>query len=462
MKGKFIRVLFLTGVIACFSVRPVFGLFTDEEIGLEASAQTAVLDLEFSEPGPVTGTINPLDPFSQPLTVFNLGNTETEYFPAIDSLNGDPVFCEALWLRVERGGTVVFSGYLSDFDASAFLMPVGEDQDWEFFFSFEDTDPALENKACSFDLIFNGYQPGGNPGEGFFDEEVLAFEISSGSWVNQYEPRVVITEVYYDVDSPEKGSDGGANPDEWIELYNQSETSVNLKNWTLSDNYDTATIHANVTLPAHGFAVLAKSANTWTYWNIPAEAVTIELGTGPLSNTGDRVVLSDDEGNEVDAVSWGTDTYAFDPPVPDVSEGHSISRADKETDTNSAADWMDTWSGSSPPGPNPGTNPHPFIVTQLEFFLEEGEESVGFRATGLDPAYFDTINYRVTYDSDLGQQGVMGEATVTETEFEKRQILLGVCSAGGECILHTGFAKVELEVVLEGVITRTLHAELIL
>jgi len=173
---------------------------------------------------------------------------------------------------------------------------------------------------------------------------------------------IVVNEVFYDVD-PAHGDDGNVpTSDEWIELYNNLDREVSLQNWTISDNTDTRTIHANKNIPAKGFAVIAKDAQTWTYWPlIPVSAEKIELGQiigGGLANDSDGVVLRNDIGVEIDAVSWGTDTYAFNPSVTDVTEGHSISRITKGVDTNLAGDWMDTFAGSTPPGPNPGTNPH--------------------------------------------------------------------------------------------------------
>jgi signal peptidase len=189
---------------------------------------------------------------------------------------------------------------------------------------------------------------------GTWGEEEALPEIKPGD--------IVINEVYYDVD-PAHGDDGNtASTDEWIELYNNLDREVSLQNWTISDNTDTRIIHANKKISAKGFIVIAKDAQTWTYWpSIPVTAEKIELGQiigGGLANDGDRVILKNDKSAEIDAVSWGTDTYAFNPSVTDVAEGHSISRKIKGVDTNTAVDWMDTFLGSTPPGPNPGTNPH--------------------------------------------------------------------------------------------------------
>lgn len=190
--------------------------------------------------------------------------------------------------------------------------------------------------------------------------------IGVGTWEDTSIPEVgpgdiVVNEVFYDVD-PAHGEDGNTpQSDEWIELYNNLDYEVSLQNWTITDNTETRIIHANKTIPAKGFAVIAKDAQTWTYWSIPDSAEKIELGQiigGGLSNDGDRVILKNPSNTEIDAVSWGADTYAFTPSVTDVVEGHSISRITKGVDTNTALDWMDTFSGSAPPGPNPGTNPH--------------------------------------------------------------------------------------------------------
>lgn len=173
--------------------------------------------------------------------------------------------------------------------------------------------------------------------------------------------KIVINEVYYDVDN-QHGSEESSQNDEWVELYNPNPFPVSIKKWTITDNHSTDTIsNSQVSVPAEGFLVMAKDAQTWTYWNIPSDAEKVSLGNNignGLSNDGDYLVLKDSEGNIIDEVSWGSNTVAFNPSVPDVSEGHSISRKVKGVDTDTANDWMDTHPGSTPPGPNPGTNPH--------------------------------------------------------------------------------------------------------
>ncbi len=170
-----------------------------------------------------------------------------------------------------------------------------------------------------------------------------------------------INEVYYDPDICH-----GGQKHEWIELYNACEYEVNLKNWYLTDNggYPAREkINSNYPIEAGGFVVLADNAQTWSFWPlIPQNAVKISLGGRELfdglGDSKDRVMLFTATGTLADSVSWGDDKTAFDPAVPDVLKGHSISRKAKGVDTDTADDWMDTYWGSVPPGPNPGTNPH--------------------------------------------------------------------------------------------------------
>lgn len=153
--------------------------------------------------------------------------------------------------------------------------------------------------------------------------------------------RVVINEVYYDV-AEDKGSEPG---DEWLELYNAGNVSVNLKDWTITDNSTTRTINAIHTLTPGAYALVAKDHSVWSlHWTVPAGAEIIELGSNignGLSNTGDRLILKDDQGNIVDQISYGADTTILSPSIVDVGDGHSIERSPAGADADSAADFID-------------------------------------------------------------------------------------------------------------------------
>jgi hypothetical protein len=142
-----------------------------------------------------------------------------------------------------------------------------------------------------------------------------------------------------------------ARNDEWVELYNPTPDDVSLKNWYLVDNSGNHTvIHANVIIPAGGFALLAKDAQTWTYWDENPNAIKIQLGQqigNGLDNLGDHLYLFDPDDFTVDATAWGNDNSVWNPAVPLFISGHSMERTTPGFDHDVASDWIDQF----PPSP---------------------------------------------------------------------------------------------------------------
>lgn len=134
--------------------------------------------------------------------------------------------------------------------------------------------------------------------------------------------------------------------DEWVELFNPTDHDISLKNWSLSDNSGSATkINANKTIKAGGFALLSKSASTWTFWTVAASATKVELGGNigdGLDNSGDHLILKNPGGVEADRMSWGTDTTGFTPPAVNavVPLGDSTTRVAAGADADGVSDWI--------------------------------------------------------------------------------------------------------------------------
>jgi predicted ribosomally synthesized peptide with SipW-like signal peptide len=155
---------------------------------------------------------------------------------------------------------------------------------------------------------------------------------------------IVINEVYYDV-ACNKGDDPF---DEWLELYNPTDQAISLKDWAITDNHTTRTIHSNKSIPAHGYALISKSASTWHDWNInPGHTPGVEIielgqliGNG-LDNNGDRVILKSRDGIIIDQMNYGNDHAIWNPAAPDVARGHSLSRNPVGYDTDQAGDFID-------------------------------------------------------------------------------------------------------------------------
>ncbi|HYM16866.1 MAG TPA: lamin tail domain-containing protein [Dehalococcoidia bacterium] len=147
---------------------------------------------------------------------------------------------------------------------------------------------------------------------------------------------LVINEVLYDPVGGGPDADG-----EWLELYNPTDAAVALGGWRLDDAASSDPL-PDASISAGGYLVIAASKSLIANPGAThAGAVPgSHIGNG-LGNDGDRVVLRNPAGAVVDAVSWGTDTYAFAPSVQDVPAGHSIERRSPGLDTDSAADFVD-------------------------------------------------------------------------------------------------------------------------
>ncbi len=151
---------------------------------------------------------------------------------------------------------------------------------------------------------------------------------------------LLITEVAYDLGTG-KGTEPG---NEWVELYNGTNSDINLSGFVIRDSTG-SDILPDVVLPAGKFAFISGSSTTAGLWSLPAETVVIVLANstigGGLANGGDMVALENASAVALDAVSWGSNTTAFSPSVPGADEGHSIARSSNTIDTNMAADWTD-------------------------------------------------------------------------------------------------------------------------
>ena len=110
---------------------------------------------------------------------------------------------------------------------------------------------------------------------------------------------VVINEIMY---APSTGEP------EWVELYNRTESPINLKKWKFSDAASSVTItNMDKFIPATGFIVLTADSSILNYFNVPCEIIKFNLPA--LNNTGDAVTIKDSIGIKIDSLyyypDWG-------------------------------------------------------------------------------------------------------------------------------------------------------------
>jgi hypothetical protein len=170
--------------------------------------------------------------------------------------------------------------------------------------------------------------------------QILALVVFSGiAFAN---PTVVINEIMY---APTTSQNGSLN--EWVELYNYGDASVDISGWKVTDNHGKYTFPSGTVIPPGGYIVVCRRTNLfWDYYGNSSRYSEAEIvlqnhdyvygnATFVLSNSGDDVILEDANGNVIDWVhyspSWGAD-----------GNGKTLERIDPRGDSNSSSNWAES------------------------------------------------------------------------------------------------------------------------
>ena len=162
---------------------------------------------------------------------------------------------------------------------------------------------------------------------------MISLQFSPATFSSPSRDNVLITEVLYDapVNEPEE---------EWFELFNPTDSAINLTGWTVEDNYVNFSLSG--TIPARGYFVV--SANATYFYNLYGYNPDFvgNWGSFALSNSGDELTLYDDLSNEVDFVAWDVTGWSIA-----TGNGISIQRTNL-VDTDTVADWEVTGTTGDP------------------------------------------------------------------------------------------------------------------
>ncbi len=102
------------------------------------------------------------------------------------------------------------------------------------------------------------------------------------------------------------GTNISAN-DEWIELYNNTESPINLDSWQLVAQDETPKINLSGTIPNNGFFLLERTDDN----SVPRIAAD-QIYNGALENNGETLKLYDNAGNLIDFVDCNSGWLAGD------------------------------------------------------------------------------------------------------------------------------------------------------
>lgn len=389
---KIIALLLITALNtgSLLAIGETFAYFNDTEDSLINSIAVGTLDFSLSS-GTFQLTPGESNEMLKTVSVVNEGSLDFQYSIYADNIQGD--LCDDLLIKadnLETAGTDCATSSLSAFNCTGNQITDPLDN-WEFAIIRTDEN---NSGTCDFDFVFDGKQI--SCPNGFSDTETLSSSIDFSN--AQTGSQLVINEVYYDVDENNYGTEA---KNEWLELYNNSSQTVNLKDWSLTDNSgNPEVITGNPSLAPGEFVVISHDASTCSnYWN-SCKNKHINLGgnmaPGWLDNDGDELTLKDDLGNIVDFVAWEGYYTGWD---MNAQEGESIARKTAGLDTDTPSDWQVL---SSPnPGTNPGHENLPNIVLN-EFLPNPSSFPYEYiELYNLDSKVYDLSGYYVETDSGI-------------------------------------------------------------
>ncbi len=153
--------------------------------------------------------------------------------------------------------------------------------------------------------------------------------------------QVAITEIMYAPNQTVSETDS-----EWIELYNTGPDAMNMTGWKI-DNYtfDPAVLEPQQYLVVARELVDGTDADFDSFQSIWGTGINAVDGYFTLSNTGATIILTDEQGNLIDSV-----TYA--PDIGGMKNGKTL----EKTDTG--------WNESAAYGGTPGTGPQTIAQEQ--------------------------------------------------------------------------------------------------
>ena len=153
------------------------GYFKDTETSNGNTMTAGTLDFSLSSATGFSPNVTPTQTSDRAISIIQAGSLDFNYTVQSNTVVGD--LCTYLTLSASLGGVNKYTGTISGFNYNAGQFSTAGGN-WQFTANLTSSDGSLQNKTCSFNLIFNGTQIGG---VGFNSSKTISNTITSGSWV---------------------------------------------------------------------------------------------------------------------------------------------------------------------------------------------------------------------------------------------------------------------------------------
>lgn len=255
-----------------------------------------------------------------------------------------------------------------DFQLNVFL-DINKDsiaEDSEILKSFQGTS-LQPGDSIIYQISTNNFSLGTNP---FIakvktseDENLTnnsAYYNVAGININEKRNDIVINEIMYAPESPQP---------EWIEIYNNSNKTINLEGYQISDNSDTILAITKSTICKPGeFIVISSDSTIKNFYNISSDVISAHIPT--LNNSGDKVILLDSLDRVIDSLQyfpeWGG------------TNGYSLERISYDNSSTDSTNWRSSVSeNKATPGMQNSVTPFNYDLTITRFESEKDYEILG-------------------------------------------------------------------------------------
>lgn len=163
----------------------------------------------------------------------------------------------------------------------------------------------------------------------------------------------------------------GGEP-EWIELFNNSDAEINLKDWSVWDVITTpfkAAINRDLIIPARGYVVLTRDSTILDYHRIVSSQI-YQINLPSFNNDRDGIVLRDKRAITIDSVfysnQWGG------------TNGYSLERISSTNSSNNQFNWLSSIDvEQSTPGRINSVTPKDFDLSVAELSFDPRFPTIG-------------------------------------------------------------------------------------
>lgn len=367
-----------------------------------------------------------------PLTSSSYYDTETSSNNIISAGSWDsspPVISNISYLLAtpeESNDTKAIISWVTDKEADSNLYWTTDNITWEATSdTLYKTNHSLEILGLSTDTIYNYYVTSSDISGNIATSSTNNFITDSIS-PEDFTPTsdIVINEFLI---NPLGADDASMPGGEWVELYNNNETdSFDLSDWSISSSTGSYKLHLTT------FNTVSSDTSTSGLIIGPQEFFVVYRNGNSSFYMKNTV---DDGIRLLDASDVLVDQYMY--TTSQVIENKSIARYPDGSST-----WFD-------PIPSPlGVNIlEEWQSKQPEIKYNFDPQKLSFEVLNIEK--FKGLEYQLIYNSDSGEQGVVGTSELNnQSSYKKNEIIFGTCSTGGTCVYHTNLNNIILKITL--------------